>query len=176
MPTQRLTIKDAAAHLGVSENTIRRRLKSGKLQGEQEQTDQGYRWLILIDVEEEDPESEPDPQEPSQADTQTGSPTVNQEDTHPDTQRLIDRLTSENDRLLEEVAAARQEAADARAQAARERERSDTLILTALQRIEALSASVSERDEEPGEDVEEVDTGAPEGFWRRLHRWMKGTD
>lgn len=176
MPTQRLTIKDAAAHLGVSENTIRRRLKSGKLQGEQEQTDQGYRWLILIDVEEEDPEPDSGAQEPHQADTQTGSPTVNQEDTHPDTQRLIDRLTSENDRLLEEVAAARQEAADARAQAARERERSDTLILTALQRIEALSASVSEREEAHGEDVEEADTGPPEGFWRRLHRWMKGTD
>ncbi len=44
-----LTIRDAAERLGVSSDTIRRRLKAGELAGRQEpQGTQGYRWLVQL--------------------------------------------------------------------------------------------------------------------------------
>jgi len=44
-----LTIRDAAERLGVSSDTIRRRLKAGELAGRQEpQGKQGYRWIVQL--------------------------------------------------------------------------------------------------------------------------------
>lgn len=44
----RVTLAEAATRLGVSEQTIRRRLKTGELQGEREVTAQGYRWWVSV--------------------------------------------------------------------------------------------------------------------------------
>lgn len=60
--TERVSIKEAAERLGVSADTIRRRMKKGELVGEKEPTPQGYEWRIVLPVEESDattPESEP---------------------------------------------------------------------------------------------------------------------
>jgi hypothetical protein len=46
--TERLGIKTAAERLGVSSDTIRRRLVRGELPGEREPTPQGYRWVVLL--------------------------------------------------------------------------------------------------------------------------------
>ncbi len=51
---ERLPIKEAAERLGVSADTIRRRMKKGELVGEKEPTPQGYEWRILLPVEEAD--------------------------------------------------------------------------------------------------------------------------
>jgi len=43
-----VNISDAAAHLGVSPDTIRRGIKRGTLRAEKVRTPQGYRWEIDI--------------------------------------------------------------------------------------------------------------------------------
>ncbi|MDP9354403.1 MAG: hypothetical protein M3R02_03830 [Chloroflexota bacterium] len=43
-----MPIKAAAGRLGVSPDTIRRRLKSGELAGQKEQTPQGFTWLVEV--------------------------------------------------------------------------------------------------------------------------------
>lgn len=48
---ERVPIKEAAERLGVSADTIRRRMKKGELIGEKEPTPQGYEWRILLPVE-----------------------------------------------------------------------------------------------------------------------------
>lgn len=45
-----MNIPEAAAHLGVSRDTIRRRIKQGTLKSEKVKTAQGYRWEIDIDI------------------------------------------------------------------------------------------------------------------------------
>jgi hypothetical protein len=44
----KLIIKDTAERLGISEVTVRRRLKRGELIGEQVPTAQGYTWLVVL--------------------------------------------------------------------------------------------------------------------------------
>jgi transposase-like protein len=46
-----LTINEAAQKLGLSPNTIRRRLHSGELIGFQRETPQGYTWVIQLEEE-----------------------------------------------------------------------------------------------------------------------------
>jgi hypothetical protein len=43
-----VTVPEAAVRLGVSPQTVKRRVKSGKLSGRQEATAQGFNWLIDI--------------------------------------------------------------------------------------------------------------------------------
>lgn len=47
-PRQRLPIADAAAALGLSEKTVRRRIKAGTLAAEQVRTAQGFLWLVDV--------------------------------------------------------------------------------------------------------------------------------
>jgi len=59
---ERLSMKQAAERLGVSVDTIRRRLKKGELVSEKEPTPQGYEWRIILPVDESDatePQGEP---------------------------------------------------------------------------------------------------------------------
>ena len=44
-----LTLKEAAQRLGVSEDTVRRRVFRRLLPAQQEETPQGYRWLVRLD-------------------------------------------------------------------------------------------------------------------------------
>jgi len=48
LPVMQLTISDAAEHLHVSHQTIRRRLYTGVLKGEKLPTPQGYTWMVEI--------------------------------------------------------------------------------------------------------------------------------
>jgi len=52
---ERVTIRDAAARLGVSADTIRRRLRAGTLTGERVSTPQGHRWVVALPVTLEPP-------------------------------------------------------------------------------------------------------------------------
>ncbi len=45
-----LTIAEAAQRLGISTDTVHRRLKRGQLSGHQQTTPQGFTWLIEIPV------------------------------------------------------------------------------------------------------------------------------
>ena len=46
-----LTITEASHHLGVSVHTLKRRLKRGEIEGQQQATPQGYVWLIEVNDE-----------------------------------------------------------------------------------------------------------------------------
>ena len=48
-----VTLAEAAHHLGVSVDTVRRRLQKGELQGQQQARPQGFIWLIDIPEETE---------------------------------------------------------------------------------------------------------------------------
>jgi len=48
LPIMQLTISDAAEHLHVSHQTVRRRLYTGVLKGEKLPTPQGYTWMVEI--------------------------------------------------------------------------------------------------------------------------------
>jgi len=55
--TQRVPLREAAARLGVSVDTVRRRLRRGELTGVQAPTPQGFTWLV--DVPEEAAQAPP---------------------------------------------------------------------------------------------------------------------
>jgi len=53
-----VTIGEAAHHLGISEHTIRRRVRSGELPGIQVATPQGFKWRVEVpeaEVQEQAP-------------------------------------------------------------------------------------------------------------------------
>ncbi len=52
---ERLPIAEAAQRLGVSDVTIRRRIKRGDLRAEKEPTAQGYEWRVLVPITLEPP-------------------------------------------------------------------------------------------------------------------------
>ena len=57
---EKLDIDQAAAHLGLSPEMVRRRLRSGEMQGEKVPVSGmsgGYRWLVAIDQEPEQDEA-----------------------------------------------------------------------------------------------------------------------
>jgi excisionase family DNA binding protein len=59
-----VTIPEAAKILGVTEDTVRRRLRRGELQGERVERPQGYTWIVHLDQDQVDPDySECDNQE-----------------------------------------------------------------------------------------------------------------
>ena len=43
-----VTIQEAAQHLGVSQDTVRRRIRKEELQARQTPTPQGFRWVVTI--------------------------------------------------------------------------------------------------------------------------------
>ena len=53
-----VTIQEAAQHLGVSQDTVRRRIRKDELQARQTPTPQGFRWLVEL---EEDAPAAPTP-------------------------------------------------------------------------------------------------------------------
>ncbi len=67
MAGERVPIREAAARLGVSPDTIRRRLKSGELAGHREQTPQGFTWLVEVPFTIEPPPRPDVPLEAPQA-------------------------------------------------------------------------------------------------------------
>lgn len=45
---EEVSITEAAQRLGVSDDTVRRRLRVGQLEGRRERTPRGYRWLVQV--------------------------------------------------------------------------------------------------------------------------------
>ncbi len=77
--TERVPIREAAARLGVSADTIRRRLKSGELAGQKEQTPQGFTWLVEVPFTIEPPprpDASPELPPPDSGPAQATAPTA----------------------------------------------------------------------------------------------------
>jgi hypothetical protein len=47
-----VTVPEAARRLGVTEDTVKRRLRKGELQGERKARPQGYTWMVELPDEE----------------------------------------------------------------------------------------------------------------------------
>jgi len=169
-----LTIKEVADRLGVSVDTVRRRLKAGELEGRQEPHGaSGYRWLVQL---------------PDDAPAETPAPAPLSADAYEladararieGLERLIDELAGQRDRLETErddwKDAARRES-----DAARELR---VLLKGAQDSTRALTATL-----EPHTSPELRDTphgaqatpDAPHGAapalsaWERLRRWAGG--
>ena len=46
-----VSIQEAARALGVAQDTVKRRIRRGKLQAHQEPTPQGFRWAVELEKE-----------------------------------------------------------------------------------------------------------------------------
>ena len=87
-------VRDAAIALGVSEATLKRHIKTGKVTGRQEPYEKGWRWLVELS----------DEQLTSQTKATSGHKAGNEE--------LVEELREQNRRLWEEVESNRREVAE----------------------------------------------------------------
>ncbi len=50
--TKSVPIQEAATLLGVSESTLRRRVRSGQVNAQQVETPQGFKWWVDVDIDD----------------------------------------------------------------------------------------------------------------------------
>jgi hypothetical protein len=81
-----VTVPEAARRLGITEDTVKRRLRKGELQGERKARPQGYTWMVKLPDEEAETNSTV---------TDTGLP--------PDDDPVNHRVNSGEVRRLEEM-------------------------------------------------------------------------
>jgi excisionase family DNA binding protein len=97
-----VTIQEAAKHLGVSQDTVRRRIRKEELQARQTPTPQGFRWVVELEDLEEDAQAAPTP--PHMPDIGGAEVEGGQ-----DLRELVDVLRSQLQSQEEELAARRRE-------------------------------------------------------------------
>ena len=163
-----VTIREAADRLGVSVDTVRRRLKAGELTGRQEPHGaSGYRWLVQLP---DDAPAETSATAPPSADAYEladGRARIE------GLERLIDELASHRDKLETERNDWK-EAARRESDAARELR---VLLKGAQDSTRALTATL-EPHAGPGPSAP---ADAPHGAapalsaWARLRRWVSGS-
>lgn len=88
-------VNDAAVALGVSVATLKRHLKSGKVQGRQEQSPSGFRWFVELPEEPDGASDTAQPASPTQANETRD--------------QVVELLQQQVKELWAEVAARRQE-------------------------------------------------------------------
>jgi hypothetical protein len=64
-----VTVPEAARRLGVTEDTVKRRLRKGELQGERKARPQGYTWMVELPDEESETGTVTDTVSPPDDDT-----------------------------------------------------------------------------------------------------------
>ena len=135
--TRLLTVPEAAVTLGISLNTVRRKLKTGELPGERITTPQGYAWRVLVADPPNTAPEEPAEQVPAEvpaeapaAPAPTPSPAA-----APASEGTVERLEAEVRRLENHNADLRTALDDARTELdARRREAQALLTLLARAR------------------------------------------
>jgi len=95
-----VTIQEAAQHLGVSQDTVRRRIRNEELQARQTPTPQGFRWVVELEGLEEAAQAAPTPPH---------RPDIGQVEDGQDIRELVDALRSQLQSQEEELAARRRE-------------------------------------------------------------------
>lgn len=160
-----LPMKEAAAALGISVDTVRRRLKSGDLQGTQEPIGSGaFRWMIEVPEGATATGSSADAQPASDA-TAPAQGLAVAEARIDGLESLVEELRSERDAWRDQAAADRDAARELR------------ILLRGAQEV-ALPAEIQDAQHSPTQRDQdhhqgESTTAAPEGFWSRL-RWLFG--
>jgi len=130
----KLTVPEAAARLGMSENALRKRIQRGTIEHDKDEDGRVFVYLS--------PETSPTMTD--QADDQaTGQATNQVDDRAGDQPRLIERLENEVEYLRREVEDWKDES-----------RRKDAIIMTMAQRIPELEAPTEEASPEPRESPE----------------------
>jgi excisionase family DNA binding protein len=160
--TEGISIKEAAERLGVSVDTVRRRLKAEELAGTQEPHGKsGYRWLVhLPDVAQADAPGVPPAEAYALADARARIDGL---------ERLIEELASHRDKLETERDDWK-EAARRESDAARELR---VLLKGAQDSTRALTATLEPHGSSEPSDAPHGATPALSA-WERLRRWAGG--
>ena len=95
-------VKEAALILGVSDDTLKRRLKLGQIEGQKEPTPKGFRWLVEVEGETGESPPEAAKQESEQR----------EEPEFVLLRQMNDDLRAERERLWVEVESRRREVAE----------------------------------------------------------------
>ena len=176
MTDGRVSIKVAAERLGISQDAVRRRLKSGDLVGEKETTPQGFVWRVELPADTPEVEPRGDDGVPAPGIATPDPPPVAIGDEMVELIQLRERMAATTEtvvRLDAEITYLRdqldqrgQELEQRSRELAAERERANVIQQLALQRIEALTATTGDqREDAPGRAAEPPgrDEGAAEG-------------
>ena len=195
-----VSIKEAAERLGISVDTVRRRLKRGELEGEQHPTAQGFTWLIAMPAGSGSPEPSRDQTKTSEPQTGGSSGLASDGGTVAELWRALEdegkatvaakdetisRLAAEvahlRDRENTEITFLREQLDQRSRELAAERERFDVIQQIALTRIEALTSgsgdqreSAPERAPEPPGSTEGVSEGDPSSWLATMLRKVRG--
>jgi excisionase family DNA binding protein len=144
-----MTAKQAAAYLGVSVDTVRRRLQRGELEGRRETIPQGFRYLVRVD-----------PAKIEAVESSLSDRTENRGvEVSPHQHDIVVALQRELELRNQEIVSLHATLAT---------------LARALEHAEARSASVSgrEADHDAGAIVDP--SAHPGGIWRALRRFWRG--
>jgi uncharacterized membrane protein len=156
MSGSRLTVPEAAEHFDVAEITIRRRLKSGTLLGEQVEMAQGFQWFVLVEDTPEEHDHEGDHVQISDE----------EEPYHP----LTHELRGQVQYLKDEIEDRKREHDRDRGDWRGELERLHTLMAQQGQTIQALTQTVEAL---PGEVEQAASTDQAQPLIRSdPHKWI----
>jgi hypothetical protein len=155
--SQYVSVKDAAAALGLSELTVKRRIKAGTLKGQQEKTTTGFRWLVEL---------------PEGISIDTSTPSEDSKDEG--WIELVSELRQQNDWFKQELDKRGREVSELHILLRREQEANEQLRLT--QSIAAVSSDTVPATS--GEAVSDISStnghNSPnfsrKGFWARLFK------
>ena len=150
-----VTVEDAAARLGVTTATVRRRLHSGRLIGRRRDTPQGFVWEVELPAATE--ELEGDDQAP---------PNV---DSPPAAAGELVRLVAHNEDLRAEIAVLRAQLDRQEAELeSRRLEVRALLTLAGARQLPPPVESVVQADREPPTPDAAPEAAATPGWWHRL--------
>jgi len=187
MTDGRVSIKVAADRLGISQDAVRRRLKNGELVGEKETTPQGFVWRVELPAHTPEVEPRADDGVPVPGITTPDPPpaTIGEETVEliqlrervAATTETVNRLDAEVAYLRDQLDQRGKDLEQRSRELAAERERADVIQQLALQRIEALTATIGDQrqdaperaPESPGRDDGGLE-GDPPSWWSRTWR------
>jgi hypothetical protein len=160
--TERVPIRDAAQRLGISTDTVRRRLKSGELNGERQETPQGFIWLVEL------PEIVA---RVIDSDVDTGVPVHSPNELEREEEVILRERVTGLERLVTELQTDR-DAWQAQAQRADEANREMRIL---VQQAQALSRALPAPESTP--ELNEARTNIHEemhrqGLWQRLREYL----
>jgi hypothetical protein len=159
-----IALKDAAALLGISVDTVKRRMHRGELESRRETIPQGFRWLVRVDP----PETEAGESSLSdRSDNRGVDVPLPSTDVVAVMQAQLEARNREVASLLATIAS------QARALEQAE-ERLRQLTATAESTGEAVGSPESDHDDDQDAGDGAEPRVSPRGVWARLRRWWSG--
>jgi excisionase family DNA binding protein len=149
---ERVSIREAAQRLGVSQDTIRRRIRAGVLPAAKVETPQGYVWLVELVVEQPEPGDATAAQDDRQA---TAADLALLQERVAGAERMIDELRADRD--------AWRERAQQDAEAARE-------MRVLLQQAQSIALALPAKTEAPQPQAQTIEQASAGGRWRWRRR------